>query len=489
MKNFPLVVIVGRRNVGKSTLFNCLIKKKRAIVDDHPGLTRDILNFRIDHPKCTFILSDTPGLDLPKDSELSEKIIMNAENHMEKCDLILFLLENPSVENYDHVLIKRMRKLSKPVIVAVNKMDSSDELKNMSNFYELGVDDILPISAKSNFNIQMLLDKIAEHLPHSPKESSDPDLKISLVGKPNAGKSTLLNSFMGYERSVVSDIPGTTRDSVNESFRFEEKTIEIIDTAGIRRKKRIKESVEYYSLTRSIQSIKDSDVVIHMIDAAQGLTEADKKIADDIMEAAKPTIIAVNKWDAVQKSDKTFEEFKDYLLFKFYRAADFPIISISAKEKIRIHKLLKTAIEMKEKASQRIGTGRLNKALEEIQKSHKLPSLGSDIKIYYATQVDTVPPQFKLFVNSEKAFRTDAIRFLQKEFQKLLGIHGIPIVIKLEGKDRIRKERAQSGISPARKTHKPSNPRKNKKESVKSVKNEKSGRRGAARTQGRKKKP
>jgi len=456
MKQIPLVVIIGRRNVGKSTLFNSLIKKKHAIVDDLPGLTRDILNFKVNHPKCSFILSDTPGLDLPKDSELSSKIISNAENHLENADLIVFLLENPSVEKFDHTLISKIRKLSKPMIVAVNKMDSSDELRNMSNFYELGVNDILPISAKSNFNIPMLLDKIADLLPHSPKSIGEPDLKISLVGKPNAGKSTLLNAFMGCERSIVSDIPGTTRDSVNDSFRFEEKTIEIIDTAGIRRKKRIKEDVEYYSLNRSIQSIKDSDVVVHLIDAAQGLTEADKKIADQILEVNKPLIIAVNKWDAVTKTDKTFEEFKEYLLFKFYRTADFPIIAISAKEKTRIHKLLKTAMEMKEKASKRIGTAKLNKALEEIQREHKLPSLGSDIKIYYATQVDTIPPQFKLFVNNEKNFRADAVRFLQKEFQKLLGIHGIPIVIKLEGKDRKRKEAAaaenKSKVKPKPKT-------------------------------------
>lgn len=439
MKNMPLVVIVGRRNVGKSTLFNALIKKKKAIVDDHPGLTRDVLNFTVHHESTQFILSDTPGLDLPRDTELEHKIIVNAQKHLENASVIVLLLENPSADRFDHDLLKQLRKTGKPIIVAVNKMDSERELENMTNFYSLGFSDILPISSKNYVNIRLLMDKIASFLPESKKMETSHDIRISLVGRPNAGKSTLLNAFLGYERSVVSDVPGTTRDSVNESFRFEGQTIEIVDTAGIRKKGRIKEDVEFYSLTRSIQSIKDCDVVIHLIDVSAGFTETDKKIADEIVSAAKPTIIAVNKWDAVKKDTKTFDEYKKYLLERFYRAVDFPVISISAKEKIRINRLLKDAVAMKELAARRIETAKLNKALEDIQKNRRLPGLGTDMKVYYATQVDTVPPQFKLFVNNEKHFRQDAIRFFQKEFQRLLGIHGIPVVIKLEGKKKREK--------------------------------------------------
>lgn len=435
-QKLPIVSIIGRQNVGKSTLFNSLIRKKKAIVDDFPGLTRDILNYKVMHPKAPFILSDTPGLDLLRDNDLSEAIIANAHLHLERSSVILLLLENPQIEKFDFDLIELTRRLAIPIIVAVNKMDSIEDMENMSNFYELGVADILPISSKFNRNLDLLLDKIASLLPPSQAQEHHADVKIALVGKPNAGKSTLLNSFLGYERAVVSEIPGTTRDSVNEGFQFEGKLIEVIDTAGLRKKSKIKENVEFYSLTRSLQSIKDADVVIHLIDAFTGLTDTDKKIADEIIAETKPIIIAVNKWDAVEKQTNSFEDYKEYLNKTFYRSMDFPIISISAKEKLRIHKLLTTAIEMSEKAKRRISTSKLNLAIETIQNAHRLPGLGADLKVYYATQIDTVPPQFKLFVNNEKKFRPDVMRFFQKEFQRLLDIHGIPVLIKIEGKPK-----------------------------------------------------
>jgi GTP-binding protein len=263
-------------------------------------------------------------------------------------------------------------------------------------------------------------------------------MRIAIVGRPNSGKSTLLNALIGYTRSIVSDIPGTTRDSVDEDFSFHGKLITMIDTAGIRKKSRITEDVDFYSLTRAIDSIRRCDVVVHLIDAEAGLTETDKKISDEILEAHKPLIIAINKWDAVEKNHKTFDEFRDRLIFRYYRAGDFPIISISAAQKLRIHKLITTALTLHERASKRIETPKINKIIEDIQKSHRIPTLGDRLKIYYITQTESRPPKFRLFVNNPDLFRKDVLRSIEKTLQSSLDLAGIPIVLLLEGKKKKR---------------------------------------------------
>jgi len=432
----PVVSIVGRQNVGKSTLFNTLIKDKKSIVDSFPGLTRDVISRNLVHDGVSFILSDTPGLDLSSASELSDNIIDGANKHLEKSDVILFLMEYPAPEAFDYDLADIIRKMSKPTIIAVNKMDSGDQLEVMTNFYEMGMTEVIPVSAARRFNIDLLLDNIVRFLPSQKTSVPEPDLKIAIVGRPNAGKSTLLNAFMGFERSVVSEIPGTTRDSVDDMFSYYSKNIQIIDTAGIRKKSKITENIEYYSFTRTVESIHRADVVIHLIDATMGLTENDKKISDEILKAKKPIIIAVNKWDAVEKDHKTFDAFKDKLIFKFYKATDFPIISISAKEKQRITKLLETAILLKERANRRIDTPTLNKVMANIKSFGKIPQLGEKIKVYYAVQIDTIPPQFKFFVNNEDFFKKDVIRYFEKELQKAFDLEGLPIIIHIEGKKK-----------------------------------------------------
>ena len=439
----PIITIAGRQNVGKSTLFNAIIREKRAIVDSLPGLTRDILAYDVTYNDITFTLTDSPGLDLPATAELSKTIIDNAKRHLEKSSIIILLLEYPAPESFDLDLTDMIRKLNIPTIVAVNKMDNPERMECMTAFYETGLTELIPISALRRFNVDNLLDTAIEFLPAKKTAIRQPDVRIAIVGRPNAGKSTLLNSFLGYERSMVSDIPGTTRDPVNDTFQFQGRLIEIIDTAGMRKKSKVVEGVEYYSLRRTMESIKRSEVVIHLLDAEDGLTDTDKKISDEIIEARKPAVLALNKWDKVEnKDDKTFERFRDHLINRFYRAADFPIISISAKDKQRIHKLLTTVLDVRERSQKRIDTPNLNRVIDRLVKSGKIPALGSTAKIYYATQTHSQPPAFRFFVNNVDQFRPEIIRFFEKALQKEFNLSGIPVVIEVVGKEK--KDRRKS---------------------------------------------
>lgn len=434
--SIPIVSIVGRQNVGKSTLFNSLIRRKKSIVDAMPGLTRDIISCRLTHREATFELCDTPGLDISDPSELSRAILENAQAFLKRSSVVILLLENPAPSSFDYTLAELVRKLGVPSIIAVNKMDRGSDYENLSNFYDLGFDDILPISALRRDNITLMLDKIFERLPVRRLHSAHPDLRIAIVGRPNSGKSTLLNALIGYERSVVSAVPGTTRDSVDEEFGFQGKRITVIDTAGIRKKSRIKDDIDFYSHARTVESIARSNVVLHLLDAGEGLTETDKKIADEVLRAHKPFIIAINKWDMIEKDRDTFKEFKDRLVFKFYRAADFPVISVSARDKLRIHRLITTALELHEKAGLRIATPRLNKIVEDLQRSHRIPSLGERLKIFYITQTAADPPHFKVFVNNPEFFRRDVVRHLEKALQASFNLNGVPLVLSLEGRRR-----------------------------------------------------
>ncbi len=462
MNKLPIISIVGRQNVGKSTLFNVMTKDKIAIVDAYPGLTRDILSYNLEYKSIAFTLTDTPGLDLDNINQLTASIKDNAIAHLSHASAIILLLESPAPTSFDLDLAEMLRKLSIPTIIAVNKMDDDSHLEHMSNFYEMGFNDILPISALRKKNIPLLFDKIINLLPVKKTKIHEADLKISLVGRPNSGKSTLLNAFLGYERSVVSNIPGTTRDSVDDDFLYHKKNVKIIDTAGIRRKSKITDNIEFYSLTRTLESLKRCDVAIHLIDAELGLTETDKKISDEIVKTRKPIIIAVNKWDAIEKNHKTFEEFKDKVIFKFYKAEDYPIISISAKNKQRINKLVETAFQIKEKANRRIETPKLNQLIDRLQHHNRLPQLGGKIRIYYATQIDSIPPQFKLFVNNVEFFRKDTIRYFEKELKKELDLLGIPIILHIEGKKQIKAKKQETTGSSSKQPKKTSSPKKKK---------------------------
>ncbi len=440
--HLPIISIIGRQNVGKSTLFNALIGEKKSIVDSHPGLTRDIISFTVEHKGAAFTFSDTPGLDLSGDSELSRPILEAAHSQLGRSSLIVLLLENPGPAPFDYSLVELARKLAIPSVIAVNKMDHDEDLHNMAHFYEMGLDDIVPISALRKRNITLLLDKITALLPRKQRNEKVPAVKIAVVGRPNSGKSTLLNAFMGYERAVVSEIPGTTRDAVDGDFMFHGKKIRITDTAGLRRKSKVGSDIEFFSVTRTMEAIRRSDVVIHMVDATLGLTENDKKISDEILKAGKCVIIAVNKWDAIEKNAGTFNEYRDKIIFTYYRAEDFPIISISASKKQRIHKLVTMALDLHERSAKHVQTPELNRMLEEIQRGKRNPLLGESVKIYYGTQIGTQPPRFKLFTNRPDLFKKDLVRYVQKSLQDVLGLQGVPVTIEIEGRrqEKIRKK-------------------------------------------------
>ncbi|MGQ9843339.1 MAG: ribosome biogenesis GTPase Der [Spirochaetota bacterium] len=433
MKELPVVSIVGRQNVGKSTLFNTIIKQRKAIVDKHPGLTRDVVSYMLQYHDVSFIINDTPGLDLEPEATLSKDIKQVSFHHLQSTDVFVLLFEKPDIASYDYELIELVRKFNKPYIIAINKIDHKEDMECLPNFYELG-QEFIPISALHKRNIDLLLNTIVSNIPHKKQKTVEIDCKIALVGRPNSGKSTLLNAFLGYQRAIVSEIPGTTRDSIDETFKFHGKTIMIIDTAGIRRESRIDNTIEYYAVVRSKEAIDKADIIVHLIDATSGITETDKKIADIIMQSHKPSVLAINKWDCIEKDHTTFDIYKDRIIFKYYRATDFPIISISALQKLRIHKLLQTALEINTRAKQKVETSKINIILENVQKRHAMPLLGGELKIYYATQTSLSPPVIRLFVNKPELFRKDVARFLEKTLQQALNWHGIPIVFEVSGR-------------------------------------------------------
>ncbi len=470
-KQLPSVTIIGRQNVGKSTLFNALIREKKAIVDEYAGLTRDVISFTMNFEGSSFVLSDTPGLDLPGSAELSSAIMEKAYARLESSSAVIFLMEYPGPEAYDWKLVEMVRRLSVPSIIAVNKMDNNERMENMSMFYEMGIQDLIPISALNRKNISLLLSRLTQMLPKVSGGLRDPDITIALAGRPNSGKSTLLNSFLGYDRAVVSDIPGTTRDSVDDFFNYHGKLIRVVDTAGIRRKSKAADGIEFYSFKRTLDAIKKCDVVIHLIDASAGITETDKKISDAIISEGKPVILAVNKWDLIEKDHKTFDEFRDKIVFKFYRADDFPIISISAMNRLRTDRILKTALELKERASVRVETPRLNRAIAKMLDSGRLPQTGGKLKIYYAAQTDTVPPKFRFFVNDASLFRPDMVRYFEKSIQKEFDMKGIPVIIQLEGKKHIDREERLSVKKNADSSERPSGKSSGKKVSKRPSRN------------------
>ncbi len=441
------VAIVGRPNVGKSSLFNRIIGQRKAIVEDIPGITRDRLIQTAEWRNIPFELVDTGGYIETDDDKFAPYIRKQIEKEMEDADAFILVVDSKTgLTEADKDIARILHKTEKPVYIAVNKVDNPSQEDTIYEFYELGFDKVFPVSTIQKHGVADLLDEVVENIPdyevqaakeeveQQEKEKKD-EVKVAIVGKPNAGKSSLLNAITGEERALVSNIPGTTRDVVDTVVKIENKTYRFLDTAGLRKKSKVDYGVEFFSVGRTLDAIKKADVVVHVIDAEQGATEQDQKIAHLAQKYYKPVVIVINKIDRLPKRKEVLNSLLKQVKERLYFLPYAPILTASAKKHINIDKLLETIDEVYDQVWKRVSTGQLNKALQQLQSLQAPPSYqGKPLKIYYGTQLEGKPPAFLLFVNYPKGFKENYVKFLENGLRKLLGYDKSPM--KLIFRDR-----------------------------------------------------
>ncbi len=425
----PIVAIIGRPNVGKSSLLNCLARKRISIVDPTSGVTRDRISIEIEHEGRLFELIDTGGLGIKDDVELAHEIEVQIEIALQKANLIIFVVDvRKGITPLDADITERLRKIKKPLLLVVNKCDTPKFELQAGEFYKLGLGEPLPISALERHGRSNLLDKIVATLPEiSEKQKTlKPLMKIAIVGKRNAGKSTLINTLANEERVIVSEIAGTTRDSVDVRFEIEGKPFVAIDTAGIRKKKQIQGSIEFYGMSRVERSIRRADVVLLLIDAPRKISQVDKKIGDFIKTQFKPCILVINKWDLAEGVEVS--QFTDYVQSRLPGLYFAPLSFISAVNGQNVIETIELAQEIFQQAHTRVSTSEVNKVLEHAFALHHPRKRKNKIaKMYYATQVSVCPPTFVLFVNHKSLFNADYERYLSNQLRKDLPFHEIPL--------------------------------------------------------------
>ncbi|MBR5192440.1 MAG: ribosome biogenesis GTPase Der [Clostridia bacterium] len=432
----PLVAIVGRPNVGKSTFFNKVVGKKLSIVENIPGVTRDRLYADAEWCGHHFTLVDTGGLELKSTDEMWHHIKKQAEIAIETADVIIFFTDSKmGLNGGDEDVALKLRKSGKPVVLAVNKLDEYKPEK-LYDFYSLGLGEPFGISSEHGLGIGDLLDEVVSLIDSAKEAEEDNSIKIAVVGKPNAGKSSLCNKLLGYDRTIVSNIAGTTRDAIDTKFIFEDQEFTLIDTAGIRKKKAVEEDLEYYSVLRALGAIRRADICIVMVDAKEGLTEQDVKICGYVHDQGKPCIIAMNKWDLVEKDTNTASQYdvkiKEDLKFMDY----IKTIYVSALTGQRTDKILKQCISILENANRRIPTGQLNDLILDCVRVSEPPSVnGKRLKITYATQVSVAPPTFVLFVNESALMHFSYKRYIENCIRRAYDFTGTPIRIAVREKE------------------------------------------------------
>lgn len=440
----PLVAIVGRPNVGKSTFFNRITGTKLAIIEDTPGVTRDRIYADAQWLDKEFTLIDTGGIDMNTDDILLSQMRAQVEIAIDSAELILFFVDGKTgITAEDYEVAKMLRKSGKPVIVVVNKIDNPSDEQNIFDFYELGLGDVLGISSSQGLGLGELLDEIMEYIGNYQTDGEEDDsLKIALVGKPNVGKSSLTNKILGYERVIVSDIPGTTRDAIDSRFKRDGAWYTIIDTAGMRKRGRIDDkSIERYSVIRSLNAVRRADVVVVMIDATEGITEQDVKVAGFVDAEGKPCVIAVNKWDAVEKDTYTIEEYNKKISADLAFMPYAKRIYISAATGLRVDKLFALLHEAYEHNTARIPTGVLNDCLQDAITAVEPPATnGRRLKVFYMTQVSVRPPTFVLFVNEVPLMHFSYQRYLENYLRKTFDFSGTPIKIIIRQRNESREE-------------------------------------------------
>ena len=427
----PIVAIIGKPNVGKSTFFNYIVGTRISIVEDTPGVTRDRVYAETNWRGRDFTVIDTGGIEPESNDIIISQMRRQAEIAIEIADVIIFLTDvKQGVTAADEEISVMLRKSKKPVVLVCNKVDSFQKYQNeIYEFYNLGIGDPMPISASNAQGIGDVLDRIYEEFPQSDESDTDNErIKVAVIGKPNVGKSSLINKILGENRAIVSDIAGTTRDAVDSYFENEKGKYIFIDTAGIRRKSKVTESIEKYSVMRSLLAIERADVALMMIDANEGVTDQDAKIAGEAHEAGKGVIIVVNKWDDYEKETGTMEAYKKEIYNKLSYLSYAPIIFISAKTGQRVDKLFDMINDVAEQNAKRISTSVLNQVINEAIAIVQPPTdKGKRLKIFYGTQVATKPPTFVIFVNKKDLFHFSYERYLVNQIRKEFGLVGTPV--------------------------------------------------------------
>ena len=429
----PIVAIIGKPNVGKSTFFNYCIGQRISIVEDTPGVTRDRVYGETNWRGRNFTLIDTGGIEPETGDIILSQMRMQANMAIEIADVILFLTDvKQGVTAADEEIALMLKKSKKQIILICNKVDHFQKFENdIYEFYKLGLGDPMPISSTNAQGIGDVLDAIYDRLPQKNEEKEDIEkIKVAVIGKPNVGKSSLVNRILGENRNIVSDIAGTTRDSIDSEFENEHGKYVFIDTAGIRRKSKVTEKIEKYSVMRSILAIERSDVCLMLIEAKEGVTDQDAKIAGEAHEAGKGIIIVVNKWDEYEKETGTLEKYKKEIYSKLSYLSYAPIIFVSAKTGQRVEKLFEMINEVNNQNSKRVSTSQLNEVINEAISIVQPPSdKGKRLKIFYGTQASIKPPTFVIFVNSKELFHFSYERYLVNQIRREFGLEGTPIRI------------------------------------------------------------
>ena len=432
----PTVALVGRPNVGKSTIFNRLVGKKISIIEDTPGVTRDRIYGDVCYSNYKFHLIDTGGLDVSKEV-FNDEIKVQAEIAIDEADIVVFVVDGKEeLHKNDYVIRDMLKKSSKDVIVAVNKIDNDNRSSNVYNFYELGFDKVIGVSGEHNIGIVELLNMItSDFKPVADIEYSDDKIKFCIIGRPNVGKSSLVNALLNEEKAIVSDIAGTTRDAVDTEFRYDGKDYVAIDTAGMRKKGKIYENIEKYSVIRSMKAIERSDVCVIVINAEEGIIEHDKHIASYAMEAGKPMVLVVNKWDTVNDKND-IKSFTTLMRNEFQFLSYVPIVFLSAKTKKRIHTLMPEVNKVYNNSLKEIKTSVLNDVIRDAVMLNQPPSYkGKRLKIYFVNQCGTKPPKFNFSVNSKGLVHFSYKRYLENKLRENFDLEGTPIIIQFKNRN------------------------------------------------------
>ncbi|HZK25348.1 MAG TPA: ribosome biogenesis GTPase Der [Oscillospiraceae bacterium] len=427
--SMPVVAIVGRPNVGKSTMFNRLIQKRVAIEESTPGVTRDRIYGRVEWTDREFWLIDTGGLTFEEDT-ISKEINRQVRLALEEAHVILMMVDVRSGPvALDYEVADMLRRAKKPVLLVANKAEASESEAVAAEFYALGLGEPQLASGSHGLGTGDLLDEVIKFLPAGEKFPEDEELlRVAIVGRPNVGKSSLTNKIAGNERVIVSDIPGTTRDAVDLLVEHENQKYLFVDTAGIRRRSKVEEVVEYYSVLRSVRAVEDADVVLMMLDAAEGIAEQDKRIAGIAHEAGRAMIIVVNKWDKVEKDEKTMDAYRDTVRKQLAYLSYAPIVFISALTGQRVHRLFELINYVGEQHAMRVKTSQLNLLLEDAVAVTPPPTKkGKQLKLYYLTQIRVKPPTFALFVNDPELAHFSYMRYLENKLRETYGFEGTPI--------------------------------------------------------------